>query len=749
MGVHIIKKLKKIFVRDLSYCLCKILIFNGFIMMIDKLNSLVPILVLIIGNLINHVYRDKKDLTTADVMLMLSPSIPTLIPLAMSSFIEIITNATDFLKSCNGADNISVGLKNLGLIVDYVYPYVEYIFKNNLSVKTEKPNKNVNSKHDKRTICPFIPVKTNIKFMQVLFNYINDKQNNVKHKSTIVDIVNEDTNLIETEYFENIIIPYKNIEIILNDITFSYYESDDEKILRNFKINEIKKEKKECSGFIKLTDFIESESLKSYINDIVEKNIERIKKIFTIKENTFGHSLVQNIKNLCPNIDEYMFYVEYEIVDQIAQVISGRFLTNKLREYSNKHNKFYIFDTEIEIKTNLISQYYGIQSLIKDLITEDSLCNIDVSEIRWFSNSLELQGSDQNKINFFVNPMNRNNQDVLFDFVRMINETKMKVTNGKKIKIYDVKIDNTEIITNDDNPEYLEYQNKKEMLNQLENDDKNSKAIYIVEFLKEKPPPKYVTKITVSSNVIVKQVNEKFKPFDSVYLRQHDKEKLINVLDGFKEGKELFEEYGLPNKLGVLLYGLPGTGKTTTINAIASFLQKNIYYVHLNNIESNEQLQMVFDHVMLESANGGIIVFEDIDVMTKVVHRRDITQHQNEKLTLDYFLNLLQGSLTRDGTIFIATTNNVDILDEAFVRDGRFDIKINMKACDHYQIGEIYKKFIKKPIDEDVLKLIPTDKYTPANLIFRLVSFIRSKESCAEIMAPFCNNDNLLSAIPI
>ena len=41
---------------------------------------------------------------------------------------------------------------------------------------------------------------------------------------------------------------------------------------------------------------------------------------------------------------------------------------------------------------------------------------------------------------------------------------------------------------------------------------------------------------------------------------------------------ELYEELGLPNKLNVFLSGLPGTGKSSIIQVIASYLQKNIYY---------------------------------------------------------------------------------------------------------------------------------------------------------------------------
>jgi SpoVK/Ycf46/Vps4 family AAA+-type ATPase len=259
------------------------------------------------------------------------------------------------------------------------------------------------------------------------------------------------------------------------------------------------------------------------------------------------------------------------------------------------------------------------------------------------------------------------------------------------------------------------------------------------EFLQSRAPEKEIIEKIFEPSVLTKQINEKYKSFDTLYLREHDMKNLFNILTNFKHRTELFDEYGLPNKLGIMLYGLPGTGKTTTIHAIASFLQKNIYYVNLSTVETNEELQLIFDHVVLQASGGGIIVFEDIDAMTDVVHERKVGVIHT-KLTLEYFLNLLQGSLTRDGTIFIATTNHLEMLDPAFYRVGRFDVKINMKMCDHYQIKKIYSKFVGKHIDPDILKQIKEDKYTPADIIFHLVNYIDSDQSCEDIMEFFINN---------
>ena len=104
----------------------------------------------------------------------------------------------------------------------------------------------------------------------------------------------------------------------------------------------------------------------------------------------------------------------------------------------------------------------------------------------------------------------------------------------------------------------------------------------------------------------------------------------------------------------------------------------------------------------------------------------------DDPLTLDYLLNLLQGSLTPDGTIFIATTNNYDDLDEALVRIGRFDVTIKMRLCDRFQIATIYKKFIDRDLPKNILNRIEEDKFTPADIIFHVKKYLLCKNNYSD-----------------
>lgn len=387
-------------------------------------------------------------------------------------------------------------------------------------------------------------------------------------------------------------------------------------------------------------------------------------------------------------------------------------------------------------------------------------------------------------------------------FLKMLSSTKnIKDPQNKKITIYSLSVNYEKITKTKPNPEFEKYEEKKRLLKELNNPSnldiqneyeqtqqseqitndisndlsnnlsnttqatndsinklqkkikKNKNNMFYHDpfymFLMN-PPEKEIIETELKPEVKVKQINTKYKSIERLYLKEKDKKKLMTCLNNFHLRKDIMEDLDIQNKFGFILYGEPGCGKTTTIMAIASYLKKDIYYVNLNTVKTNEALSLVFDYVAKCCSNNGIIIFEDIDATCPIVLAREYTLFGNEKthikelnvndlielnsqeLTLEYFLNILQGVLTQDGIIYGVTTNHYDKLDKAFVRDGRFDVKINMTLCDHYQIKKIFEDFIKREIDNDVLQKIPEYTFTPVSIIMRCSEFIVDTDSSDE-----------------
>jgi len=121
------------------------------------------------------------------------------------------------------------------------------------------------------------------------------------------------------------------------------------------------------------------------------------------------------------------------------------------------------------------------------------------------------------------------------------------------------------------------------------------------------------------------------KTFRSLFFPE--KECLMRLVQQFLMGEGKFAIEGFPNKLGLLLDGPPGTGKTSLIKALAHHTGRHIVSVNLSRIETNQQLMDVLFDLVFPEEDGEfplkmnfeeiIFVMEDIDAASKVVYARE------------------------------------------------------------------------------------------------------------------------------
>jgi hypothetical protein len=193
---------------------------------------------------------------------------------------------------------------------------------------------------------------------------------------------------------------------------------------------------------------------------------------------------------------------------------------------------------------------------------------------------------------------------------------------------------------------------------------------------------------------------------------------------------------------------IPITINDEFMKSFYSYLQKDIYYVNLKEVETNGDIQMIYDYVSKNVSNGGIIVYEDVDCMSDIVLKRtedvkemsvnDMVKVEDDRLNLSYFLNLLQECLTPDGSIDILATNFKDKLDPAIFRSGRMDLVLELKPCSRYQIRNIFRKMMQRDIESGILGEIEEYKYTPAAIIYHIKNYRRCKTMTdREIMSCF------------
>lgn len=326
-------------------------------------------------------------------------------------------------------------------------------------------------------------------------------------------------------------------------------------------------------------------------------------------------------------------------------------------------------------------------------------------------------------------------------FVKNISDTSN--LRGTKQKIFYISTDRKVTTITKSNPAYDEWQEK------FKTEDLKKPEFMERVAITDPPPPKRLESITVSYDLVKKEMREVYKPFNTLYLSSENHTRIKRGIELFRDKKEILQSMGLPNKFGLFLYGPPGTGKTSTIYAVASELARPVFYVHLKNQMTCKEFQMILDHIYKDTVGGGIVVFEDVDVMSNVVlagtsgsggidNIANIGSSDETPLSLSYFLNVLDGALTCDDSVIICTTNHPELLHEAFMRIGRFDMHIKLDRANHDQIRAVARQMLTRDIPSQIIASIPEYKWSTSEIIFRIKDYMLDADvTDAHIFAPF------------
>ena len=656
-------------------------------------------------------------------------------------------------------DILSCIFKYIKQFPDLAYKIAEYM-SNKYKVK-EQEQKIVNDNHDykKNVIC----IKMEFNFMIELYHYINRNKNcSFRENVDRGEVKNTKENIIVIE-LTNIIIKFPTYDLVIIDpLLYSYDFSKNE--IKEIKVNTnslqngsrysdlLTDDQKEI--VIKIYNHIctLAETAKKPTNQYITECGDWINssddKFFT------EESIVDMIIEKYPLFNKEITFIEVVIVGSIYYNITNnypvQYAVNTLEKTGKMFftaNVQYTFDKtkNTGIQTRIcLTQFIPNMFILLNLQKEDIRNKFISMSLNTNTNvDCKVSGYDINMI--IKTDTEYNKKDIITNFITTIHNSHEKVST--KTQIFFVKLIDDITVKELPNPEYTNYENKKKLIEQMKITDESTKLEFS-KFLHEQVPSKVITEEIIKKKIECVKLNEIEKTFKTLFLRKTDKEILLESLNMFKNQSHILQDLGIQNKFNLLLYGDPGTGKSTTIQAVANYLQKDIYYVDLQKAVYNEDLQMVFEYVNKNIPNGGIIVIEDIDAMTDVLLKRtgkineysmsDLVSNSKSKLTLEYFLNILQGTLTIENSVFIVTTNHIDHLDPAFYRDGRFDVKIELKLCDRHQIKSIYSMMLGIDIPNKLLDKIPENKFSPASLIYHIKNYIfRTNKDPEKILEPF------------
>jgi chaperone BCS1 len=168
---------------------------------------------------------------------------------------------------------------------------------------------------------------------------------------------------------------------------------------------------------------------------------------------------------------------------------------------------------------------------------------------------------------------------------------------------------------------------------------------------------------------------------------------------------------GIPFRRGYLFHGPPGTGKTSLTLAIAGIFRLGIYCISLREeILTEAALATLFSML----PDRCIVLMEDIDA-TGICRKRAMGTDDDEAededksdeppmrrragVTLSGLLNVIDGVGAREGRILIMTSNCPEKLDDALLRPGRVDMKVEFTNCSREQIVDMFTRMFSTDRD--------------------------------------------------
>lgn len=197
--------------------------------------------------------------------------------------------------------------------------------------------------------------------------------------------------------------------------------------------------------------------------------------------------------------------------------------------------------------------------------------------------------------------------------------------------------------------------------------------------------------------------------FDDVAGISEAKDELEEIISYLKEPQK-YQEFGIKLPKGVLLVGPPGVGKTLIAKALASeanvpfFYQSGASFVQIYVGMGAKRVNDLFTKAKLNAPS--IIFIDEIDAVGKV---RGGGRNEEREATLNQLLTEMDGFEDSNGVIVIGATNNIESMDEALLRSGRFDRKIFVELPnlqERIKILEVHTKNKKCNFDyEEVAKL--------------------------------------------
>ncbi|QQO11145.1 ATP-dependent zinc metalloprotease FtsH [Breznakiella homolactica] len=229
---------------------------------------------------------------------------------------------------------------------------------------------------------------------------------------------------------------------------------------------------------------------------------------------------------------------------------------------------------------------------------------------------------------------------------------------------------------------------------------------------------------------------------------QDDAKYELQEVVSFLKNPQKFTKMGAKIPKGVLLVGMPGTGKTLMARAVAG--EAGVAYFHMSGSDFVEMFVGVGASRVRDLFEQGrrsapcIIFIDELDAVGRTRGAGYGGGHDEREQTLNQMLVEMDGFDSKDGVIILAATNRPDVLDPALLRPGRFDRQVVVAMPDIKERESILKIHAAKvPLAPEV-DMVRVARATPgmsgadiANLVNEAALYAARKDKSAVEMSDF------------
>ena len=203
------------------------------------------------------------------------------------------------------------------------------------------------------------------------------------------------------------------------------------------------------------------------------------------------------------------------------------------------------------------------------------------------------------------------------------------------------------------------------------------------------------------------------RSLDTVILPQEAVSKLKHDVGEFLESEKWYNDRGIPYRRGYLLHGIPGSGKTSSVFALAGHFSLSIYVIRLSDpLLTDEGLYTLFS----KTKRPSIILLEDVDSpgapqMFKEVPSESPSGHAADTrgLSVQATASLLDGLTAADGRLIFMTCRDKNVLNQTLTRPGRFDVAMSFDYPTREQVERFFLHFYDGVSSESKLSELAKD----------------------------------------